>query len=133
MIKPLKYALITVGSVISLPIFAFYFLVAAYVFTLAQWIINGDDFRKPKTKTEFERQIWCATAYQYQSFTNLDYGMKCHLDAESKFYQSTDTNAVYTPQPGDKYYTYRVLGIMPIDAVFDANDNVILIFPTFDY
>ena len=27
----------------------------------------------------------------------------------------------------------RVLGIMLIDAVFDANDNVILIFPTFDY
>lgn len=119
--KSIKYFLFAFGSVIIVPGFIFYFLLISYFFTLAQWIVNGYDFRKPKTRSELERHIILKTVHKYNSYTNLEYGQWYSFKQE------------YKESPGDKYYCYKVFGIMPIDAVFDSNDNVKIVFQTFDY
>lgn len=132
-----KYAIITIGGIISAPIiilcWLFGLLLISYVFTLAQWIANGYDFHKPKTRKEFEHHIFLETARQYSSFTNLQYGKMHCWNKETGIYQGGTRDGDYKPMPGDKYYCYKVLGIMPIDAAFDSNDNVKIIFQTFDH
>lgn len=135
--KIVNLALVTAVGIISAPIVVFClifcFLLAAYTFTLAQWIINGYDFYKPKTRKELEHHIFFKTAHHYGSFTNLEYGMMHYWDKETGIYKGGTRDGDYKPVPGDKYYCYKVLGIMPIDAVFDSNDNVKIVFQTFDH
>ena len=131
--KPIKYLIVILGGIVAVPALLFGYLFVAYVFTLAQWMLNGYDNKKPKTREELERHIILETPKQYGSFTNLQYGMMHYWNEEKGVYQGATRAGDYTPKSGDKYYTYRVLGIMPIDAVFDSNDNTILVFQTFDH
>ena len=135
--KIVKFAFITVGSIISTPIvilgWLLCFLLISYTFTLAQWIINGYDFYKSKTRKELEHHIFLKTAHHYGSFTNLAYGMMHYWNKETGIYEGGTRDGDYKPMPGNKYYCYKVLGIMPIDAVYDSNDNVKIVFQTFDH
>lgn len=131
--KPIKYVLITIGSIATVPVAVFSFLLFAYVLTLAQWLINGYDNIKPKTKIDLERHLFLETSRQYGAFTNLQYGLMHHLNENTGVYEGARREEDYIPKPGDKYFTYIILGVMPIDAVFDSNDNVITVFQTFDH
>lgn len=135
--KIAKFAIVTIGGIVAAPImalgFIFYLLLAAYTFTLAQWIINGYDFYTPKTRKELEHHIFLETAHHYDSFTNLQYGRMHYWNKETGIYEGGTRDGDYKPMPGDKYYCYKVVGIMPIDAVFDSNDNVKIVFQTFDH
>ena len=131
--KPIKYTLIALGGIASAPIIIFALGLFTYVFTLAQWLINGYDNYKPKTRAELERHIFFETSRQYGAFTNLQYGRMHYFNEETGVYEGSRHGESYTPRPGDKYYTYKILGAMPIDAVFDSNDNVITVFQTFDH
>jgi len=39
----------------------------------------------------------------------------------------------YKPDPGDKYVTYWVLGVMPIDVIYDAQGRVVFYDKAYDY
>jgi hypothetical protein len=117
----IKYVLVALGSVVFMLGLLISFLLVAYLFTLAQWMVNGYDFRKPKTRGELERHIIFKVAHKYNSYTNLEYGQWYSFQQK------------YRASPGDTFYCYKVLGIMPIDAVYDSNDNVKIVFQTFDY
>lgn len=131
--RAIKYLIITLGGIAAVLALLFGYLFVAYVFTLAQWMLNDYDHKMPKTRDDLESHLFLETPHQYGSFTNLQYGMMRYCNEKDGVYRDATRSGDYTPMSGDKYYTYRVLGIMPIDAVFDSNDNTILVFQTFDH
>jgi len=56
-----------------------------------------------------------------------------HWNEGRRVYEGSTRNQDYVPASGHQYVCYKVLGIMPIDAVYDASDNVIMLFQSFDH
>ena len=88
-----------------------------------------------KTRTDAERELFWVTTHEYASLSNLFAASFLLWDKESNGYigNSSTGRVVYRPQDGDQYVSYRVLGRMPFDFIYDKRGQVIYWSPSFDY
>jgi hypothetical protein len=96
-----------------------------------EWERSGFEKQKPATRQELEAHLHLVRKVKEPVFTNLFMSIFFSWDPDKHTYIGSGTN--YTPHSGDQYYRYEVLGLMPIDAVVDRGDKVVLLFPSFDY
>ena len=84
------------------------------------------------TRAEVESNIFFARTVRSSSFNGLY--MSCFYTWNEDAQTWSDLNGrVYDPADDDTFYAYKVLGFLPIDVIYDRNDNVILAFNSFDF
>ena len=105
--------------------------ILAWGLAAEEWERGGFEKQKPATRRDLEARLYLVRKIQEPGFTNLFMSLFYSWDSVQHTYLGSGTN--YTPRLGDQYYRYEVLGLMPIDAVVDAQDKVVLLCPSFDY
>jgi hypothetical protein len=119
------YALIFAALLLILPIFIAGILLADHQWDKISKIPEGN-------RTDVESHIFFARTVRSLSFKGLY--MSCFYKWNEETKSWNDLNGrVYAPADGDKFYSYKVLGLQPIDVIYDRNDKIKLAFNSFGF
>ncbi len=103
--------------------------IAALLFAGYQWDNMQD--KQVQTKSELENCVFLSRTVPRPAFTNLY--MSCFYTWNEDDNSWKDLNGrVYIPTEGDTFISYKILGFLPIDAIYDRHDNLKLAFNSFD-
>lgn len=88
-----------------------------------------------KTRDDAEHRLFWVTKCEYASLSNLFAANFLLWDANENGYvgDSSTGRIVYRPQSGDQYVSYKVLGRMPIDFIYDKQGKIIYWIPSFEF
>jgi hypothetical protein len=84
------------------------------------------------TRAEVESHIFLARTVRPSSFNGLYMSWFYTWNENAQTWNDLN-GRVYAPADGDTFYSYKVLGYLPIDVIYDRNDNVKLAFNSFDF
>ena len=107
----------------------------AFLLAFSQWGILQSRSHPGQSRQEVERRIFCASVHEYGSFSNLFLSGYFVWNSEKGEYQGQigGKQVVYAPQLGDRYVSYKVLDMMPIDIVYDRQGKTRLCHPSFEH
>ena len=133
--KGIKYLLVTFIALASLIMLVFGVLFGSFVLANYEWAKIDPSTNNIYTRLDVENRLILAIKTKYSCFSELEAGHYLWWNEEKKEYQGSylGNRFVYKPQLGDQYLTYRILGVMPIDVIYDNKDNLIYCAKSFDY
>ena len=117
---------------IFLAMFWLVFLISIAGLSLASHQWEEIKAQHPGTKDEVESHIFWARTVRSSAFTELYMSIFFTRDIKDQSWHDSNQR-VYAPAEGDKFYAYKVIGFLPIDVIYDRNDNIKMAFNSFDY
>ena len=107
----------------------------AFLLASSQWGILLSQSHPGQSRQEVERRIFCASVHEYDSFSNLFLSGYFVWSSETGEYQGQigGKQVAYAPQVGDRYVSYKVLDLMPIDVIYDGHGKTKLCHPSFEH
>lgn len=98
-----------------------------------EWDKSGFATNPPVTKVQIDNTFHFAQCARQNSFHDLFVSNFFHKHGTNEVLRAGLPLGEYLPQDNHRFYSYRFLGLLPVDVVCDNEDKVLFIFPSFTH